>query len=448
MIRICSCVLILTLMMLTIACAETENDTSISVPGETELSMLRSDAITERSGKQPTQTPGISIITTNGGAQAEESEEVIMLSDIPTPGAQAGDNPELSPDGYLISSNPESTVPDNKITLSFVGDCSLGDTLSSRKNKSSLTSCIRANGDDWLFETVSDIFHSDDYTFANLEVVLTDQAEPLYPLKSFNLIGRPEFARVLKAGGVDGVNTVNNHSIDFKYKGYEDTLASLDEAGVMHFGSLNPTRTKNSYVTLGRLEIKGIRIGLIGFTYPTNANQELIARDIQTLRSEGCQIVIVSLHWGREERKTPNASQFPFAVQILEAGADMVWGHHTHVLQPVYFYHGKPIFFSTGNFVFGSIKSLDPASGIFQLTWDIHEDGSVALNQFQMIPTKIRHSKQEYRPLVLKKAADQKDCWQHVMGKSDRYDCTKLPDGFEKTGIVYIQPDGTISINP
>ena len=114
----------------------------------------------------------------------------------------------------------------------------------------------------------------------------------------------------------------------------------------------------------------------------------------------------------------------------------MVWGHHTHVLQPVYFYHGKPIFFSTGNFVFGSIKSLDPASGIFQLTWDIHEDGSVALNQFQMIPTKIRHSKQEYRPLVLKKAADQKDCWQHVMGKSDRYDCTKLPDGFEKTGIV------------
>ncbi len=376
---------------------------------------------------------------------AAVGESAIHINVPAISGASAANEME---DDYLHYVNPDSSSQENQLTLSFVGDCSIGDTLSSRKNKSSLTSCIKAKGYDWLFETVSDIFHADDFTLANLEVVLTDNDAPLYPLKSFNIIGKPEFAQILSRGGIDGVNTVNNHCIDFKYGGYKDTLENLDKAGVMHFGSLNPTRTKNSYVTLGRILIKGVRIGLIGFTYPTNANQELIAQNIQTLRSEGCQIVIVSLHWGREERKNPNASQFPFAVKILEAGADVIWGHHPHVLQPVYFYKGKPIFFSTGNFVFGSIKALDPASGIFQLTWDIQEDGTVALNHFHMVPTKIRHTKQEYRPLVLEKKEDMKACWQHVMGASDRYGCIKLPNGFEKTGTVYVLPDGSLSVEP
>ena len=213
----------------------------------------------------------------------------------------------------------------------------------------------------------------------------------------------------------------------------------------MHFGSLNPTRTTNRYVTLGRVEIKGVRIGMIGFTYPTNENLELIYEDIRTLREEGCQIVIVSLHWGREEKTFPNASQFPYAQKILDAGADVVWGHHPHVLQPVYFHDGKPVFFSTGNFVFGTIKNLDPASGIFQLTWDIQADGSVKLHQFTMVPTQMRHSKLEYRPLVLTDASERAKCLNHVIGKADKQGYERLPESFAQTGTVYIDDDGKLS---
>ncbi len=387
----------------------------------------------------PTETPDIS----QGSAEAD-TEPVILL--IPTPAPPKTETTASMQDNYLVYDNPGSGSGDDMITLSFLGDCSIGDSLNARNNISSMTQSILQNGDEWLFSTVSDTLSRDDFTLANLEVVLTDRTSPLYPLKVFNMIGYPAFSRVLRLGGIDGLNTVNNHCIDFRYGGYEDTLANLESEGLMHFGSLNPARKTNRYIDLGRIEIKGIRIGLIGFTYPTNDNLKLIEEDIRTLRSEGCQIVIVSLHWGREEHQTPNASQFPYAQKILDAGADVIWGHHPHVLQPVYFHDGKPVFFSTGNFVFGTIKNLDPASGIFQLTWNLGEDGSVTLDHFTMIPTQIRHGRQEYRPLVLKEKNDRKKCLQHVIGKTDRNGFIRLPDGFADTGVVYINSDGSLRL--
>lgn len=430
------CLLVCFLILTCLVHAESDNNVNTLTPSETGTVLI----------ELPTPEKATRTWLKNRTKEKKTPEPVFS---IPTPAPTSTPAPvPVRTESYQASSNASSDSSQQELTLSFVGDCSIGDALSSRKNNSSMTSCIRENGSSWLFSTVSDIFHADDFTFANLEVVLTDRAVPLYPLKSFNMIGKPEYAEILKLGGIDGVNTVNNHCIDFRYDGYEDTLSALEAYGIMHFGSLNPTRTKNRYVTLGRIEIKGVRIGLIGFTYPTNANLELISQDIQTLRSEGCQIVIVSLHWGREEHGTPKASQFPYAKQILDAGADMIWGHHPHVLQPVYFYQGKPIFFSTGNFVFGTIKALDPASGIFQLTWDIHDDGSVSLNRFHMVPTQIRHKKLEYRPLVLTDPKEMQNCLKHVVGNTDRYDCMRLPEEFTKTGTVYIHPDGSLSVDP
>ena len=271
---------------------------------------------------------------------------------------------------------------------------------------------------------------------------------PLYPLKAFNLVGPSSHREILAESGIDAVNTVNNHCIDFKYSGYEDTLSNLEAAGILHFGTLNPARESNRYLKLGRVEIKGVRIGMTGYAYPLTDNVlEFIKQDIQTLRSEGCQIVIVSLHWGTEEKKVPNKGQFPYAKKILDAGADMIWGHHPHVLQPVYFYDGKPIMFSTGNFVFGSIKALNPSTGIFQLSWDIHDDGSVSLASFHMVPAQIRHSKQEYRPLLLTDAAEMRNCRKLLMG-AEKSGYTSLPSGFEDLGTVYVKKDGSLSLYP
>ena len=200
---------------------------------------------------------------------------------------------------------------------------------------------------------MSEILKTDDLTAANLEVCLTESTKPidiLYPM-----IAPPENAEVLAQGGVEIVNTVNNHSFDFGTQGYDDTLTSLDSANILHFGTA--IRGGKAYSDLTSIvDAKGIRFGFIGFSYPQLKTLEAIGERIKALRVEGCDVVVVSLHWGRETFVTPSAWQTEYAREVIDLGADVVWGHHPHVLQPIQFYHGKPVLFSTGNFVFATME--------------------------------------------------------------------------------------------
>ena len=335
--------------------------------------------------------------------ETQAPSETLAISPVASPAPVQ--TPALPTATYRPSDNPQSEVGEDELLLSFVGDCSIGDTIKVIKRKNTMTGMIAENGPEWLFSTVSDIFHADDFTFANLESVLTDRMAPLYPAKVYNFLGPSSHREVIAASGIDGINTVNNHCTDFKYDGYKDTLANLEAIDVVHFGTLNPFRDTNSFKDLGRIEIKGVKIGITGYSYPDDKVFPCIEEDIRLLREEGCQIVIVSLHWGTEKKTVPDKKQFPYAKKVLDAGADVLWVHHPHVIQPVYFYDGKPIFFSTGNFVFSQIQAMDDSSGIFQLKWDIHTDGTVTLKQFEMIPTMVRHNR-EYRPLLLEDTKD------------------------------------------
>ncbi len=381
------------------------------------------------------------VMDASGQKDTEDEEETTGEPDT----AAHPDKPE-STVPYKAVVNPSSASAANELTLSFLGDCCIGDNVKSLNRKNSMTGAIEENGPAWLFSTVSDVLSEDDFTFANLECTISDRTAPLYPLKVYNFVSPAQNREVLRLSGIDGMNTVNNHCIDFKYAGYEDTLANLEAVDIVHFGTLNPNREQNRYVHLGRIEVKGVRIGITGFSYPDDSSLDLISRDIQTLRDEGCDLVLVSLHWGTETKSIPNKGQFAYARKVLDAGADMIWGHHPHVVQPVYFYDGKPIFFSTGNFVFGTIQNLDPASGIFQLTWEKQTDGSVRLTRFHLIPVETRHSKQEYRPLVLEGQAAEK-CLKHVIG-NERDGFVRLPDDFAKTGTVYVGKDGSLDTEP
>ena len=330
----------------------------------------------------------------------------------------------------------------NTMTLSFIGDCSLGDAVQYRNTKSGFTSAILENGTDWPFSTVADYFTADDCTFANLEVVLTEHAGQKAN-KEYPLIGRPEFAQCLVAGGIDVVNTVNNHCRDFGVAGYNDTLANLESAGVEYFGSTDWGNHPEWDIVATR-EVNGCLIGMIGLSYPQNSDLKHIGKHIQSLREQGCQLVIVSLHWGREGHLTPNAGQFSYAQKVIDSGADVVWGHHPHVLQPVYFYNGKPIFFSTGNFVFGTISSLDPYTGIFQLTYDLDADGNPTLRCFSTVALRFRKGGGEFRPLVLEDEQEIRTFRSRVRGKAMKT-VTALPEGFLDTGEAWLLADGTLS---
>ncbi len=329
------------------------------------------------------------------------------------------------------------------MTLSFIGDCSLGDAVQYRNAATSFTAAILEHGLDWPFATAQPWLTEDDCTFANLEVVLTERANQKAD-KRYPLIGRPEFVHCLTLGGIDAVNTVNNHCKDFGADGYNDTLAALDAEGICHFGTTDWSKHPE-WDNVTTLEVKGCRIGMVGISYPQNSDLKAIADRIAILREQGCGLVIVSLHWGREKHLTPNSGQYSYAQKIIDSGADAVWGHHPHVLQPVYFYKGKPVFFSTGNFVFGTINDMDRYTGIFQLTYDVAEDGTPALRLFSTVPMRCRHAAGEFRPEVLTEEKDIRTFRSRVYNKKEVRGMTCLPAGFMDTGEAWVLPDGSLS---
>lgn len=320
------------------------------------------------------------------------------------------------------------------LTLSFLGDCSMGEMPSQTGKEGSYTHTLDTYGLEWPFSLVRDYLEQDDFTFANNEVIYSTRTK--HADKKTNLIAAPEYAKVYQYTGIDAVNTANNHAMDFMLEGYDDTLAALDEAGISHFGTLYPG-TKRARDQLGIYDVKGVRLGVVSFSYPQDSDLKRIQTRIETLRKEGCHLVIVSLHWGREGQAVPQSWQYKYARNIIDMGADVIWGHHPHILQIVQFYKGKPIFFSTGNFTFGSIKEMDRNTGIFQLTYRLDGENAPGLYSFSVVPC-VTQGKGDFRPLPLTEAADKQEMLKRLVYKKNVSQMTNLPEGFIETGIVYL----------
>lgn len=353
------------------------------------------------------------------------------------PPAAATNAPSATEDAVIaqvstLTAPAAAPEADGEVLLSFVGDCSIGDSYQYADYDISYHSTIDEQGYAWPFSLVYDHLAADDLTVANLEVVFTERKA--HTDKMYNLVGAPDHVNTLLEGSVEMVNTVNNHCMDFHNSGYEDTLAILDNAGVDRFGTVYPGQ-KNGHDDLGIKEIDGIRFGFIGFTYPQETDKKKIANRIKTLKEEeGCDIVVVSLHWGRETHTTPTAGQVAMAKEIINAGADVIWGHHAHVIQPIHFYKGKPILYSTGNFTFGTMSDVDPATGIFQLAYE-KVDGAVQLKRLQVIPCETQGSP-DYRPYELTDEAARRAVFKKLVLKKTYKNCVNPPDSFLETGVI------------
>jgi poly-gamma-glutamate synthesis protein (capsule biosynthesis protein) len=332
--------------------------------------------------------------------------------------------------------NQSKSAPGNEqiILLSFVGDCSIGDAFQFVNYDSCYHATIREKGYAWPFSTALKYTQSDDLTIANLEVVFTNRTRRSD--KRFNLIGAPDHVQCLIDGSVEMVNTVNNHAMDFYVEGYRDSLATLDGAGVKHFGTVYPGN-KNGSDIYPIVEVKGVNIGFIGFTYPQESDLKRIEYRIDELKKQGCDLIVVSLHWGRETHMTPQHWQYAFAKKVINLGADLIWGHHPHVLQPIHIYKGKPIMYSTGNFTFGTMSKVDPSTGIFQFTYQKGDDG-IQLSKMQVIPYQTQHGP-EYRPLELTEPALQQEVFSKLRFKKEIEGFENLPPSFLENGIVYFK---------
>lgn len=265
------------------------------------------------------------------------------------------------------------------LTISVVGDCTLG-TDENFDYDTSLNAYYENYGADYFFSNVKSIFSADDLTIANFEGTLTDSEAR--EDKQFAFKAPAEFADILTAGSIEAVNTANNHSHDYGEQSFSDTMAALDSRGIVHFG----------YDETAVMEIKGIKVGLVGI-YELNdhlGREEQLKQNIAKVKEDGAQIVIVIFHWGNEKEEIPDSNQTTLGRLAIDEGADLVCGHHPHVLQGIEEYKGKNIVYSLGNFCFGGNSyPSDMDSMIFQQTFTVDQNGLKEDNVTNIIPCSI-----------------------------------------------------------
>ena len=251
------------------------------------------------------------------------------------------------------------------ITVSSMGDCTLG-TDENFDQSTSLPAYYNSKGPDYFFQNVRSILEEDDLSIVNFEGTLTE--ETARADKTFAFKADPEYTKILTGSSVEAANQANNHSHDYGEKSFTDTTEALQEAGITTFG----------YEDTAIYEVKGIKIGLTGiYELATHEGcSEMLKENIASLKEEGADVIIVNFHWGVEKEYYPNATQVSLAHTAIDEGADLVIGHHPHVLEGVELYNGKYIAYSLGNFCFGGNKNpSDKDTMIFQMSFTITEDG-------------------------------------------------------------------------
>lgn len=265
------------------------------------------------------------------------------------------------------------------LTLSVVGDCTLG-TDETFDYDTSLNAYYENYGADYFLQNVKDIFSTDDLTIANFEGTLTDSDER--EDKTFAFKAPASYASILTGGSVEAVNTANNHSHDYGDQSFDDTLAALDDAGIVHFG----------YDETAVMDVKGIKVGLVGIyeLYDHLEREQQLKDNIAKVKADGAQLIVVIFHWGNETETVPDSSQTTLGRIAIDEGADLVCGHHPHVLQGIETYKGRNIVYSLGNFCFGGNSSpSDMDTMIYQQTFTIDADGVKKDNVTNIIPCSI-----------------------------------------------------------
>jgi poly-gamma-glutamate synthesis protein (capsule biosynthesis protein) len=244
------------------------------------------------------------------------------------------------------------SLPIQKETVTFglAGDLGLGRYI---------TTISRSKKDfSWPFQKISPFLRSNDFNLANLESpIITNCPEGL--TGTFIFCGDPSFLPYLKENKFI-LNLANNHIFNYNHDGFTQTKSYLSNNQIDYFYS------HNSDTEFIKKEINGLSFGFLGFDFITNPNLDKI-KIINMIKKYDQEVdwLIVSLHWGNEYLLKPETWRVDLAHQVVDAGADIIHGHHPHVLQPTEIYKNKPIFYSLGNFIFDQNWSKETSNSEF-----------------------------------------------------------------------------------
>ena len=293
--------------------------------------------------------------------------------------ASKDNSQKASSDSQNTDSSNATVSSPVSLTLSVVGDCTLG-TDETFDYDTSLNAYYENYGADYFLQNVKNIFSADDLTIANFEGTLTNSDER--EDKTFAFKAPASYASILTGGSVEAVNTANNHSHDYGEQSFDDTLAALDDAGIVHFG----------YDETAVMDVKGIKVGLVGIyeLYDHLEREQQLKDNIAKVKADGAQLIVAIFHWGNETETVPDSNQTTLGRIAIDEGADLVCGHHPHVLQGIETYKGRNIVYSLGNFCFGGNSSpSDMDTMIYQQTFTIDANGVKKDNVTNIIPCSI-----------------------------------------------------------
>lgn len=292
------------------------------------------------------------------------------------PSSQATEPSQETEPSDETEPSQETEPGELRYVLTFVGDC----TLASAQDKSNAVgSFIQTIGEDYdyPFRNVVQFFNDDDFTMVNLESVLADEGRSAG--KTFTFKGPTAYTQILTGSSVEAVTLANNHTEDYGKDGYASTTAALENAGVAFV-------EKDG--TLLFTTDSGLTIGIYAATFKVDKKD--MQSDIAELRSQGAEIIVCAFHWGNEGQYRPTGDQQTNAHDAIDAGADIVYGSHPHVLQRIEEYNGGIIYYSLGNFSFGGNHfPRDMDSVIVRQEVIRREDGTVALGELTLIPVSI-----------------------------------------------------------
>ncbi|WP_255298414.1 CapA family protein [Brevibacillus dissolubilis] len=377
----------------------------IGLSGESSPVFLQHQSEETLAGDEQPKMSAATAVNTNPSAAQQSSDggggKAEGLADPPAAVPAATNQP-------TESSKPAGPIKPARLTLTTVGDIMVHqeqiDAAYNPKTKSyDFTSS---------FAQVIPLLTDSDLTVGNLETTLAGQASRYTGYPQFN---SPEsLAQTLTKAGFDVLTTANNHSLDRREAGVLSTLNHLKQAGILSTGTFSTPDERNKPLFV---EKNGIKIAFLAYTYGTNGipipkgkpylvnliDPALIKKDITAARSQGADIVSVSLHFGNEYQRQPSPEQRKMARFCLEAGADLILGHHPHVVQP-YEWQTIPqadgttrrglIMYSLGNFISGQRGDYKDVGAILQVTITKPSgDKKAVLQDAQVVPTYVHLSR-------------------------------------------------------
>ena len=343
------------------------------------------------------------IPSTTAGYAWNWTERPTPASGLTTSAAPASEQATASVPKPAPTSSAAEESPDEPITVNLVGDILLDSTVGAN---------IKKYGADYPFKQTADLLADADVTFGNLETSVSTRGKPAD--KQFTFRSRPETLQGLVDAGFDGVSVANNHTLDYGVTALQDTLANLDKYKLGHTGAGdNEEEAFRPYVQ----EVRGKKVAIIGISrvlpegsWYAGMNKPGIAQGylmepmmtyIKKAVSES-DYTIVFIHWNKETKDYPEDYARTYAKAFIDAGADAVIGAHSHCLQGIEWYKGKPVFYSLGNFIFTSKSEKSSQSMILKLSF-LDDRVGASVTPVQIVNTQARLKDDKYNQSIIAK---------------------------------------------